>query len=264
MKIPKPLKAVHLLAFSAALSIGFLLHAQSHRHGTDILHFFVRADMSNEGVLTNATGRVEADQNQQGHANNQRLIVLLNHLAATTSYELLATIGDDTNLTAVTEFTSDDHGRVVLNYRRMGSGHGGGLGHGKLALPDVLNPVSHIRELAVAETNGGPIVLSADLTTPDKLQYLIKRDLSTNSVDATLRIKATISQTQFRLTAFGLAPSADYLLALNGTVVQTNSTDMKGRLAINSLLQNPAEILDVHAVALWDGSSNVVVQTTLP
>lgn len=264
MKISRSFKFVPLFTCIGALSLGFLLHAQSHRHGTDILHFFVRVGMSNEGVVTNATGKVEADQNQQGHANNQRLILTLNHLEASTSYELLATLGDDTNATTVGSFATDDKGRATLNYRKTGSGHGGGLGHGKQALPDALNPVSNIREIAVAETNGGPIVLSADLTAPDKLQYLIKRDLSTNNIDAVLRIKATTSQTQFQLTALGLAASADYLLALNGTLVQTNSSDMKGRLTISSLLQNPAEILDLHSVALWDSSSNVVVQTTLP
>jgi hypothetical protein len=264
MKISTSFKFIPLFACIGALSGGLLLHAQSHRHGTDILHFFVRAGMSNEGIVTNATGKVEVDQNQQGHANNQRLILVINHLAASTSYELLATLGDDTNATSVAEFSTDDQGRAALNYRRVGSGHGGGLGHGKQALPDVLNPVSDIRALAVAETNGGPIVLSADLTAPDKLQYLIKRNLSTNNIDGTLFIKATTSQTQFRLSALGLTASSDYLLALNGTLVQTNSTDMKGRLAISSLLQNPAEMLDVHSVALWDSSSNVVLQTTLP
>lgn len=44
-----------------------------HPHGTDILHFSVRKTMENSGLLTNATGSVNARRNQQGHANNQRL-----------------------------------------------------------------------------------------------------------------------------------------------------------------------------------------------
>jgi len=96
------------------------------------------------------------------------------------------------------------------------------------------------------------------------LQYLIKRDLSTDTIEASLRIKATTSQTQFRLVASGLTPTTDYLLALNGGVVQTNTTDAKGSLAIKSLLENPGDILDIRSVALWDSASNVVLNTTLP
>jgi hypothetical protein len=137
------------------------------------------------------------------------------------------------------------------------------MGHGRLTLPAALNPLSTVHALSI-NNSSNQTVLSADLTSPNKLQYLVKSDLSTDTVDATLRIKATASETQFRLTASGLMPASDYLLALNGTVVQTNTSDAKGSLAIKSLLENPVEILDVTSVALWDSSSNVVLSTTLP
>src|SRR5215472_15932725 len=79
-------------------------------HGTDILHFFVRKDMSNTGVETNASGTVRARQNEQGHANNQTLEVLAKGLETNTSYQLMALVGDETNLTLVTNFNSDVRG----------------------------------------------------------------------------------------------------------------------------------------------------------
>jgi len=53
-------------------------------------------------------------------------------------------------------------------------------------------------------------------------------------------------------------------ILVNGGVVQTNTTDANGSLAIKSLLETPAQILEVRSVGLWDSSSNVVLSTTLP
>jgi hypothetical protein len=232
-----------------------------HKHGTDILHFFVRKAMTNEGAVANATARIEARQNQQGNANNQNLNVTVNNLEPNTTYTLLALLNDDTNLTQVAEFSSNAKGRASLLYRQLGNGKG--LGQGKLPLPAALNPVSLVRALAIFNSST-QAVLTADLSSPDKLQYLIKRDLSTNTVEASLRIKATTRQTQFKLLASGLNAMTDYFLVLNGSIAQQNSTDAKGRLLIDSLLENPGDILDLRSVAVWDSTSNSVVSTTLP
>ena len=223
--------------------------------------FFVRKDMSNPGVETNASGIIRARQNEQGKANNQTLEILAKGLDTNTSYQLMALVGDETNLTLVTNFNTDVRGRLAVEYRDLGNGQG--IGHGRLPLPAVLDPVSQVRELSIF--NGATqAVLTADLTVPDRLEYLVKRDLSSNSVDASLRIQANTHVTQFRLTASGLNPTNDYLLVLNGGVVQTNSTDKKGRLVIKSLLENPTDILQVRSLALWDSASNVVLSTSLP
>ncbi len=252
---------------AAALAVSTLLAVPPvvHKHGTDILHFFVRATMTNQGVEPGAGGSVNAKQNQQGKANNQRLDIVVKGLTTNTTYQLLALLNDDTNLTQVTDFTTDGNGKAALQYRKMGNGngHGGGLGRGKMALPNVLDPISNIRELTVLNAST-QAVLRADLTAPNQLQYLVKRDLSTGNVDALLRIKATTKQTQFRLTASGLNPTNDYLLVLNDGIVQTNTSDANGKLVISSVLQTPTDILDLHTVALWDTASNVVVSTELP
>jgi len=229
------------------------------QHGTDILHFFARKAMSNEGVVSGATGSVYARQNKQGNANNQNLDITVKGLDSNTNYQLLALIDADTNLTQVAEFNTDSKGGAALRYRRLGNG----LGHGKLPLPDLLDPVSLVRALAIFNSST-QAVLTADLTAPDKLQYLIKRNLSANAVSASLRIKSNLSQTQFKLLASGLSPANGYLLVLNGGVVETHTADSKGRLVIDSPLAIPTEILDLRSVALWDSVSNVVLSTTLP
>jgi hypothetical protein len=231
------------------------------KHGTDILHLFSNTPMTNNGALSNASGSVSVRQNEQGHANNQELDIRAKGLDTNTTYQLLALVNDDTNATQVTNFTSDAKGRGTLLFRQFGNGHG--MGHDRVPLPALLNPVSDVRAITIADTNS-QAVLSADLTAPNRLEYLVKRDISSNSIDASLRIHGTTRQTQFRLLVSGLNPTNDYLLVLNGGIVQTNSTDKKGRLVIRSLLENPGDILDVHSVALWDTASNVLVSTTLP
>jgi hypothetical protein len=244
-------------------------------HGTDIVHLFATTTMVNEGIETNAAGTVAVNRNAQGHADNQFLSIDVSGLTPDSTYDLLALVGDDTGLTDVAQFTTDDSGNATVQYSSKangnGNGHGHGHGHGQNAtLPDALNPISSIQAIDVGTittldnilftTN---IVLSADLTSSDKLEYLIKRDMGTNGVSAELRIKATADKSQFRLTASGLDASTDYLLAFNGDVVQTNTTDDHGRLSITAA-PVPAEILQLRSVAVLDTSSNVVVSTSLP
>ena len=248
-----------------ALSTLLAMPATPKKHGTDILHLSISKPMHDEGVETNASGKVELKRNQQGNADNQRLDLALRGLAPGGTYQLTALVDDDTNRVQVIDFDTDARGKASLHFQKTGNGHGRGMGmgRGKTPLPGALDPVSDIRELAVL--NGRTqAVLTADLTDPDRLQYLVKRDLSSGGVDALLRIKATTRQTQFRLTASGLNPTNDYLLVLNGVIVQTNSTDASGGLNIFSLVQNPEDILALQTVALWDSSSNAVVSTHLP
>ncbi len=92
------------------------------RRGTDILHFFDRKVMSNAGIESTAVGYVNARQNQQGHANNQNLDIVVKGLDTNTTYALLALLDDDTNLTAIANFSTDAKGRAALLYRRLGNG----------------------------------------------------------------------------------------------------------------------------------------------
>lgn len=254
-----------VLAGSVALASAMFLAtpAGAAPGGTDILHFTVVKGMTNNGVEPGADGTVMASQKEQGHANNQRLQIMVSGLSTNTSYELVVAFDSDTNITDVGPFTTDAAGNANFNYTSLGNGHGGG----KNATPLLtnLNPVSLIRSVDIVNTNMQS-VLSADLSAPDRLQYLIKRNLSTGDVRASLFIHATTTQTQFRLMSTGLTPNADYLLAFNGEVVQTNTANADGRLNINSLVDAPPYILDVRTVELLDNTTNanVILSTELP
>jgi len=186
-----------LLPAALAITIAAAVVAKPgpHRHGTDILHLSIRKAMSNEGVLADAAGQISLKDNVQGNANHQELDIIVKGLETNSTYQLLALVNDDTNLTQVSSFDTDAAGKAALLYWQFGNGHG--LGHGRTALPAALNPVSLVRAISIYN-DSTQAVLSADLSSADSLQYLMKRDLSTDSVEASLRIKATTSQTQFR------------------------------------------------------------------
>ncbi len=235
------------------------------RGGTSILHLMMRAPMTNEGVISNATGKVDLKLNQQGHADNQRLTLTTSKLDSNTVYTLLALLGDDTNLTEVTTFTTGANGAANLKYVRVGSsnGHGNGGHPGGLPLPDTLKPLSNVRALVV-ENVSTQAVLSADLTAPQSLQYLVRRSLTGTGASADLRIHATTRFVQFRLLASGLQTNAPYFLTLNETNLTSYVSDGQGKLRILGLPAVAPDILDLHDLALQDGNTNTVLSTTLP
>jgi hypothetical protein len=240
-----------LLAFASTAATGL-------GAGTDILHFFDRAAFTGDA---SASGSVFARENKQGHADNQSVSISLKGLDTNAPYTLLISTVDDTNLVSASSFTTDAHGKVKFNFNRKADGKGNGKGASPL--PDVMAPVAGLRSFAVVNVNT-QTVLTADLTAPTQLQYLIKRDLSTNDITATLRIKASTSNIRLRLSARGLPATNDFYLVLNGGIAQTNTSDTHGRLDVATALINPNDILDLRSVMVWDTASNVVVTTTLP
>src|SRR5581483_3391523 len=112
MRIAQPMKRnTKLMAMAgvSAVAVSTLLAAPHGKHGTDILHFFVRKTMTNGGIETNAVGRVEADQNKQGNANNQRLKIVVNDLTPGATYQMLAQTGSDPNWNGITSFLVNTH-----------------------------------------------------------------------------------------------------------------------------------------------------------
>jgi hypothetical protein len=246
---------------------------QGGNHGTDIIHLSVQVQMDNGGVVTNASGSARIDWHQQGNANHQDLVVNVRGLDADTSYELDALLNDDTNLTAGVTFTTDAEGNASINledkgHNNNGHGHGHAYGHNKPGhtkdtLPAALEPVGQIHQLFVLDNTGTNAVLTADFTTAISFQYLVKRNIGSDSVNAELRIIANPGKAQVRLSASGLA-AGDYTLMLNDTAAQTQTADDHGRVSIRTELTNPADILSVSSVSLVDAGTNVVVNTTLP
>ncbi len=288
LDLMKPAPIQKILAFSAATAMAITAfnarsddghgkgdqHGNGGFHGTDIIHLSIQTRMDNEGIVTNASGFARIDWNQQGNANHQDLQVNVRGLDADADYQLAAQVDDDTNLTSVVSFTTDDRGNACVFLEDKGdngNGHGHGHaygrdkhGHGKGQLPAAVEPVGQIHQLLVLDDTGTNVVLSADFTTASCFQYLVKRNISSGTVNAELWIIASAHGAQVRLFASGLDAGSDYTLELNDTAVQTQTADDHGRVSIQAELSNPADILSVSSVSLLDAGTNVVVSTTLP
>jgi hypothetical protein len=257
----RTLKSICLSASAIALTFAALA-AQANPH-KDILHLELKKKMTNEGVIANASGRVEIHENLESKGKKQDIHIELKELDANTSYQLLALSDGETNATSVLDFTTDDEGEASIEFRDKGKTENKGHGKIKSPLPDALNPVSGILELTVSDTNL-QAVLTADMTAPDKMEYELERDLSTGSIKASLKIHANEKKAEVRLEAKGLSANSQYSLSLNGAVAQTGNTDEHGHLNLKARLPHPLDILSLQSVELLDNSSAVVLSTTLP
>ncbi len=260
------MKIKHLTVTTLTVVTAVLLtqHAIAMKGGTSILHFMLTASMGASDIAPNATGSVNAKRNQQGGADNQRLSISVAHLNAATTYKLWATTVDNSTPTEAVEFTTDGNGAAVLNYvtKKTGKGNGGGD-----PLPVVLDPISKLRTLDVSNTDT-QTVLSADITAPDSLQYLIKRAMTNDVLDAdaaaSLRIKSNSSTDQLRIRASGLDAAGTYFLAINGNIAEMLTSDAGGNLSVNAWPAGSPDVLDVTSLAILNSESNSVLGSTLP
>ena len=237
--------------------------AKPGKGGKDILHWAVRKVMTNEDTNSTATAKVDLRQNTQGNANNQRIDLRIRDLASNTNYQLWALIGGDTNYVHAADFTTDESGDARLKYMFVGSSQGQGHAKGKKAMPGDLNPISQITGLAIGNANT-QAVFTANLLSPDKLNYLVKRRLTEGDITADLRLKATTSNLQFRMFVWGLSPTNEYHLAINDAVVSSGSATTNGNLSFDSLPVSGSDILTVRSVSLIDSATNTVLSTALP
>ena len=234
--------------------------------GTDVLHWDVREAFSPTNGEMSATGHVHARHTRQGRAEHQRLELALINLETNGNYHLLAVLGDDTNWTYVAPLTASDSGGLVVRYRHSATGNGH-LGRAFTAMPDILKPVSAVRELAIANSST-QAVLVADLTMPDTFQYLVKRAMTNQGLDpdavGSVRLQANGNSGSLRVQAWNLDAAATYWVALEGEAAFSAVTDSRGRFNASSLAADPLTILNVNSVALWNSESNSVLSVTLP
>lgn len=268
----------HLLTLAVAVGVVTTASAgstnSSPNWGTDILHYFVHDHFTNSEAASNASAVVDLQFKSQGHAENQKFDLVAKRLAPGTTYTLLSLSAGETNYTDATQFITDANGNAKLKFKshnngnsakpnNNGNGGGNGVGNGNQSLPEGLEPVIDLSTLTIVDVNT-QVVAQAGLGSPDKLQYLVKRKLEGDSAAALLMIQGTLKKTRFSLKAVNLAPTNDYWLAINEVVVQTNRTDAKGGLKINSLTTPVGSPLDIQKVQLLDTSTNVVLSTELP
>ncbi|HXT11683.1 MAG TPA: hypothetical protein VN873_08970 [Candidatus Angelobacter sp.] len=255
-----------VLVAGAALLMAPSLFAKhgGGRQGTDVLHFAIKESFTNDTASsgsdeTGAKGTVTLNQAEQGSANKETMKIVITGLDPNTDYSLDAITSDNPSSTDVQDFTSDGKGHASLSFSNSGKGKK----NIDLGGTD-LDPVSHVLELDVVRVDNGLAVLTADLTNPSSLKYLVKRDISSDTTPASLSISSSRSRTSFRLTASGLDASTDYDLVFNGSTHQTVTTDANGNLTVTSVTL-PDNILDLNSVALMDAAdTTTIVSTTLP
>jgi hypothetical protein len=250
---------------SALFSLSLSVLAARGDKNHDILHVSLQKKMNNEGALASAAGSVNLRYDLEGNKNpHQDLHLKIKGLDDTVSYQLSAQVDDNTNLTQVLSFTSDHEGKADIHLREKGPKHPHDHdGHLDGQLPAELTPVTGIHQLIVSDTNG-TAVLTADLTSPDKFEYLAKRDLSVDTIHAKLEIKANAQNAKLHLEASGLQAGSQYSLAINGNVASTVTATNDGHVDIHAQLENASDVFALTSVALVDASSNTVVSTTFP
>jgi len=260
----KSLALISLLSFGLA-SLPTATGAEPHKGGTDILHLTLKTSITNDGATSAANGSVRLKFRQQGHSTVQGLELNVSSLDNTTlTYLLLASTVDDPVLRPAAVIQPDAEGVARIRYVSVETGNGKvhTLGKGKTPLPAELDPLSQVGRLVVASTDGVTTqeLATATLENPERLSYLVKRDISTEAVPASLRIQANDQRGQFRLAAANLTPSTDYWLVLNGPVPSDEgiehlfTTDAKGKLVIRFTIGNPLEAVALRKVQVRDRS----------
>jgi hypothetical protein len=242
--------------------------AEPQKGGTDILHLNLSQSITNDGVTSDVNGSVRLKFHQQGHSTVQSLELNVSSLDMTMTNLLLASTVDDPELKPVAVFEPDADGVAKIRYKSVVTGNGKvhSPGKGKTPLPAELSPLSHVRQLVVADGVVTQALATATLENPEHLSYLVKREMSTDTVPASLRIQANDQRGQFRLSASNLEALTEYKLMLNGGALQAGgseevvTTDEEGRLAIRLTTENPLEVLALETVVIWDtiGGTNML------
>jgi hypothetical protein len=238
----------------------------SHHRGTDILHLSLSKSVTNDTVASGANGTVSLKYRKQGHSTVQSLDLSVSGLDAQTSYVLLSSTVSDSTLVPGAVLQTDDTGLLKVRYSSVVTGNGNvhPVGKAKTPLPAELNPLAYVRSLVLADSVVTQALVGANLEAPDKLNYLLKRDVSSETVPASLQLTANNQRGQFKFQAWDLAPTNDYLLVLNGEVTQVITTDAKGRWTARFAVENPLDVLALRTVEIWDSSSNSVLTVSLP
>jgi len=230
--------------------------------GTGFVQFISETDMTNTGVNPDASGKINVTASQGNDNNHQQLNISLANLDPNTTYQLIAFIGDDTNAMSIGELTTDQNGTYTVSY--VQKSHGKPSPHAE-PLPNALDPMCIVRELDIV--NGDTdTVLRGVLASPDQWHYQVIRSMNNTgflpAAVGDLLILGGPRFTLFWLRASGLTPRTDYGLTINGNVVQTSTSDKKGRLNLTKLPSGSPDVLDIHMLALTDSSGSNVVLTT--
>ena len=256
------LKSKALLTLGALLIGALLAGAAPAANST---FYVVNEAFTNTGFDSDARGHVRALVKQRGASHLQRLRVTVAKLDPSTPYQLLATTGDDTNFLSVAEFTTTPAGRAVIQQQRHQVNDRVRRTANKRALAELLAPLTEVRTLAVADTNG-VVILTLDLHAAPSLQFELTSVLKNTGADYTavgcLAVAVQSGYLQFRLFAAG--QGGEFTLLVNDSPVGTYAADYTGRISVGLLPSTAPSPLKFRNLAVRNANDELVLESAVP
>jgi hypothetical protein len=250
----------------AALCAGAAVFAQAALAGPTMVHYSVEETLTATATDPDATGSVQAIVRNDGKIDRQRLRVSVAQLEPRTSYTLLAQMGDAPNLVSVTNFTTTPAGRGGVLYIQNRVLKSRAVPRPtKRSLPEVMNPVTHARTIAVANANG-EIVLTASLHDSPSMTFEMVRVLENTGNDpqavGCLAVACQNGGVQFRLFATG--QSSEFTFCVNETPVATYPADETGRISVGVFPNASPSPLTFQKLSLRNAANDVVLEGIVP
>ena len=246
-----------------ALLVGALLAGAAPVANSTL--YVVNEDFTNTGFDSDARGHVQALVKQRGQSHLQRLRVTVAKLDPSTPYQLLATTGDDTNFLTVAEFTTTRAGRAVIQQQRHQVGERVRRLATKLVLAEPLAPLTEVRTLAVADTNG-VVILTLDLHAAPSLEFELTSVLQNTGTDFTavgcVAVAVQNGYLQFRMFAAG--QGGQFKLLVNDRPVGIYAADFTGRINVGLLPPSAPSPLKFRHLALQNANDEVVLESIVP
>lgn len=226
--------------------------------GPNTVRYSVNTTMTASGVASTATGRVQAFLKQQGNSDHQRLRVAVRNLDPRTSYTLLAQVGTNPDWVAVTSFRTTGRGAGHVMYFQSRFSRP----DGRHALPEALDPLTDVRQLAVANANG-EIVLSVNLHESEAMAFELTSVFNNTGSDpkaiGCVAVACQNGSVQFRLFAAG--QSSEYIFCVNDAPVETYLADGAGRISVGAFPSAAPSPLLFKKLDMRNGGNAVVLQS---
>ena len=250
------MKSIRRTSIAALVLLVGTLVAEAKPNGPNSMRYSVDTVLVSTGVDEDAAGRVQISQHKGAAADQYRVRISVTGLDARTGYTVLAQLGEDPNFVVVTNFTTNPRGSARIVYVS------GKNGNSKRALPEAVAPVLNVRALAVANTNG-EIVLSVDLHKSESMKFELASIFENTGTDmlaiGCVALAYQNGSIQFRL--FAGASSSQLTFCVNGTPVETYSTDLSGRINVGLFPSGAPSPLEFRTLSLRNGDDAVVLQS---
>lgn len=244
--------------FASVLLAGAAPSANSTR-------YVVNEPFTSTGADADARGHARAVVKQSGVSQLQRLRVTVAKLDPKTPYQLLATTGDDTNFLLVAEFTTTGAGRAVVHKQHHQVGERIRPTAKKKILAEPLAPLTDVRTLAVADTNG-VVVLTLDLHAAPSLEFALTSVLQNTGADFTAvgTVVAAVQSGHWQFRLFAAGQGGQFKLLVNDSPIGTYAADFAGRISVGWLPPTAPSPLQFRNVAVFNADDELVLESVVP